>query len=372
MRSLPISKLLMQYVSEPGAQTAGRGARCVNTTTTIGALTLAGLMLMLGCSQTIRNPLMPPEPPIVWPKPPDVPRVRFLGQITGSKDFRPHKTLQESWEEFLYGPKPASVFVTPQAVAVHQDGNRIAVADTNAVCLHMIDLAASRYKRKDSAGSPPQSFQCPAAVAWAGDALWVVDAKLHALAIIEPSGQSRWIGGNVLTRPVGLAYCPDNELCYVADAAAHEILAFDRNGTLVLQFGSRGTGPGQFNTPSHVACGPGPTLAVADSLNFRVQRFGPDGTPLGMFGRKGDASGDFALPKGVAFDPEGHLWVVDAHFENVQAFTSDGQLLMAIGHEGNGIGEFSLPAGIYIDVKRRIWIADSYNRRVQVFELMPS
>ncbi len=326
----------------------------------------------IGCSQVV-HPLAPPDPPIVWPTPPDQPRVRFLGQIRGSTDFRPRdKSVGESWNEFLYGPKPASMFVTPHAVAVDPDGQRAAVADTGGACVHMLDWAGLRYDRKDAAGAPPQRFQCPIAVAWAGDTLWVADAKLHALAIIEPSGTSRWVGGDALKRPAGLAYCPENDLFYVADTGTHEILAFDRRGTPVLQFGSRGSGPGQFNTPSHVACGPGPTIAVADSLNFRVQRLGPDGAPLGTFGQKGDAPGDFALPKGIAFDPDGHLWVVDAHFENVQAFTPQGQLLLVIGHEGREPGEFCLPAGLCIDAKRRLWIADSYNRRVQVFELMPS
>ena len=338
--------------------------------TGFAGLALICVLVPLGCSQTAVNPLAPPQPPVVWPKPPEQARVRFLGSLTGSRDVRPRKSFLESWNELLYGPKPASVLVTPQAVAVHEDGYRIAVADTNGACVHVFDLAAQTYERKASAGTPPQTFQCPAGVAWAGDVLWVADAKLHAVAVLEPSGGSRWIGGDALVRPAGLAYCRQNGLCYVSDAGAHAILAFDPAGTAVLHFGSRGTGPGQFNCPTHIACGPGPSLAVADSLNFRIQRLGPDGSPLGAFGKKGDATGDLALPKGIAFDPEGNIWVADAQFENVQAFTPQGQLLLVIGREGRGIGEFYLPAGMCVDARRRMWIADTYNRRVQVFELL--
>ncbi len=332
----------------------------------------AGLALCgaIGCNQPVRDPLAPTGPPVVWPKPPDQARIRYLGRLVGSTDVPRSRTFQESWDEFFYGPKPPSLFSTPYAVAVHEGGQRLAVADTNGKCVHRFDLSAGSYERLSSVGTPPQVFECPVGVAWAGNVLWVADSKRHALAVLEPSGASRWAGADALKRPAGIAYCRENELCYVADAGANAILAFDSQGKSVLQFGSRGSGPGQFNTPSQVACGPGPTLAVADSLNFRVQQFGPDGSPRGVFGRKGDAAGDLALPKGVAFDPDGHLWVVDAHFENVQAFAPDGRLLLAVGQEGGGVGEFSLPAGICIDQQRRIWIADAQNRRVQVFELL--
>ena len=231
--------------------------------------------------------------------------------------------------------------------------------------------------RWDGCGEPAKAFACPVAVAWVDDALWVADAKLHAVAIIPPSGKGRFVGRDEMKRPAGMASCRANGLCYVVDAGAQSILAFDRQGKLVARFGSHGSGAGQFNYPAHIACGPvssggsADMLIVADALNFRVQRLGLDGKPLGAFGRKGDAAGDFGLPKAAAADADGNVWVVDAHFENVQAFTTDGKLLLAFGREGQGRGEFWLPAGICIDAKRRMWIADTYNRRVQVFELLP-
>jgi DNA-binding beta-propeller fold protein YncE len=277
----------------------------------------------------------------------------------------------------LYGPDKPSRIVSPYAVAVHADGNRVAVADTNGKCVHLFDLGKRVYTRKDACGDPAQGFECPVGVAWVGDALWVADSKLHAVAIIETFGPGKLIASDRLKRPAGIAYCPTNELCYVCDAGAHAVLVFDRQGRFVMQFGSRGAGLGQFNFPSHVACGPkspggrAEVLVVVDSLNFRVQRISLDGKALGAFGRKGDAAGDLALPKGAAIDANGNVWVVDAHFENVQAFTPDGKLLMAFGREGQAPGEFWLPAGICIDSKGRIWVADTYNRRVQAFELMP-
>lgn len=329
------------------------------------------LFAAAGCSQVPVSPLTPPVPPVVWPKPPDTARVQYLGFLAGSQSVHAKKSLTETWDELLHGPKPPEVFVTPHAVAVHPDCMRVAVADTNGACVHLFDLHENRYERLTTVGRSGSKLQCPVGVAWVGTAIWVADAKAGAVAVLEGPA-SRWIGSGILGRPAGIAFCPQNSLCYISDSAGHAILAFDAQGTFALRFGTRGSAPGQFNGPSHIACGPGPTLAVADSMNFRLQHLGPDGAFVGEIGRKGDAAGDLSLPKGVAFDLLGNIWVVDAHFENLQAFTPGGQLLLSVGHEGQGIGEFSLPAGLTIDARGRIWVADTYNRRVQVFELLPS
>ncbi len=335
----------------------------------IPMLILGAALANVGCSQARVDPLAPQGPAVVWPKPPDAPRVRYLGQITGSKDLQPAKSLSQSWDELVHGPGQPVLLLNPHAVAVHADGWRVAVADTSAGCVHVLNLQDHTYRVERACGSPPRGIESPVAVAWVGDQVWFVDARLHAIGVLG-DGAGRWIGEEVLKRPAGLACSPQGERIYVADAGLHGILVFDQQGRLERQFGTQGADAGQFNYPSHIACGPDGTLVVADSLNFRVQRLSPDGTPLSLFGRKGDAAGDLALPKGVAVDSDGHIWVVDAHFENVQAFTAEGQLLLAIGGEGQGTGEFSLPAGACIDNRRRLWVADTYNRRVQVFELL--
>jgi sugar lactone lactonase YvrE len=338
----------------------------------VGILVAFGVsMLAVGCAQSAKPLLVAPEPPVVWPKPPDPPRVRYVGELKSSADLGAAKPASQVLREVFYGPEAPSPLVKPHAVAISADGNRLAVADTDIACVHVFDLASRAYRLITAWGAPHHRFESPTGVAWDGQTLWVTDSRLHAVAIIGPTGTGRLIGADCLLRPAGLAFCAATGRAYVADSVAHAIVAFDRQGQEVLRFGKQGSGPGEFNFPLQIACGPDGTLVVADALNFRIQRFSSDGTPLNAFGRKGDAPGDFALPKGVAVGPDGNIWVVDAQFENLQAFTPSGELLMFIGQEGQGPGEFWLPAGICIDSKRRMWIADTYNRRVQVFELLP-
>lgn len=328
------------------------------------AMLLGGLA---GCA-TPCGPVVTPAPaPLVWPRPPDAPRVRLLGEVRRDAGDPPSPGF---WQVVFYGRPEPRVMSHPYAVAVHADGNRVAVADTHGACVHVYDLERRTHVWLEACGAAGDGLQCPVGVAWAGDSLCVADSKRHGLAIYGAGGDGRWVGRDVLKRPAGLAWCAKTGVLYVSDAAEHALFGFERSGTVVGRFGSRGSEAGQFNTPGGVACGPDDRIAVADSLNFRVQLLGLDGSPIGVFGRKGDAAGDLALPKGVAFDAQGNLWVVDAQFENVQAFSPKGELLMAFGQEGRGPGEFWLPAGICIDARHRMWVADCYNRRIQVFALV--
>ena len=327
------------------------------------------LMAMVGCARPRNGLLVPATEQWVWPPPPAAPRVRFVGQIAGELQSKAEggRVLRE----FFFGPEGHPHLVTPYALAVHSDGNRVAIADPNAGCVHLLDLQRDQYSQIAAVAKNGSALESPVGVAWAGDVLCVADAELRKVVLVNGERQDDSIGEGELIRPSGVAFNPINGLLYVCDAAAHGIFVFDLDGRLVRRIGSRGGGPGQFNYPCHIACEPEGTLVVADALNFRVQRFAPDGEFLGHFGQKGDAGGDFALPKGVAVDSRGAIWVVDAQFENVQAFDRDGRLLLVFGREGREPGEFWLPAGMAIDGQDRMWIADSYNRRVQVFELLP-
>jgi DNA-binding beta-propeller fold protein YncE len=47
-------------------------------------------------------------------------------------------------------------------------------------------------------------------------------------------------------------------------------------GAYLLQFGSAGSGPGEFNQPANIAIDSADNIYVADSLNHRVQKFDSD------------------------------------------------------------------------------------------------
>lgn len=316
-----------------------------------------------GCARPKGALFDAPDGKKVWPPPPETSRVEFVGTIADSDDLHAAVSGMEAFKTALRGPRPPIRFLGPTGVAV-RDPEKVAIADTNGAAVHIIDLEARTHYKVN--GWREERFGAPVGVAWAGGQLFVTDAERHEVIELDAvGGFHRSFGGEVLTRPVGIAYAPQRDRLYVVDGGAHCLKVFDRGGASTATIGRQGVEPGEFHFPTHVAVRDD-TLLVADSGNSRVQLLDLDGACLRTIGQRGDAAGDFALPKGVAFDSDGHLYVVDAHFENIQIFNREGQLLLAVGQEGTKPGEFSLPAGLAIDGKDRIWVADSGNGRMQV------
>lgn len=354
------------------ARISARAKRCrpvaLRSVRTILASTfLLWIGVTAGCARP-QGVLFPQlDPPRVWPPPPDTPRIRLLAILSDSRDLRAGQSAMEVIKAAFRGPRPPVKFSGPHGLAVRNPGV-LAIADPSGGSIHLIDLDSRSHRMVSGFGD--QRFVTPVGAAWAGERLFVTDARRHEVIELDSKGGFRQrFGSDVLMRPVGIAYVPKLRQLYVVDGNAHHLIVFDLTGALIKTIGRRGTAPGEFNFPTHI-CSAGDRFLLADSGNFRVQLLDLDGRCLKTIGQKGDGAGDLSMPKGVAFDGDGHVYVVDAHFENIQIFNQVGQLLMAFGEEGSGPGRFSLPAGLAIDDQDRIWVADSGNRRVQVFEYM--
>jgi tripartite motif-containing protein 71 len=140
---------------------------------------------------------------------------------------------------------------------------------------------------------------------------------------------------------------------------------FTGEGVYISQFGTEGTGNGQFKEPEGVTVDSKGNVWVADTANDRVQEINAKGEFVRVFGSEGSGNGQFKRPVGLAFDAEGDLWVGDSGNDRLQRFTSTGGYLSQVGTPGNENGQFNRPEGIAIDSSGNIWIADSGNSRVQ-------
>lgn len=313
----------------------------------------------------------PPAKPLVWPAPPEPPRIRYVGQLMTDEDLKPARGLGEALTDAITGRKPPMGMLTPFAVCT-DGGDRVFVADSNARFVHVFDLKTRAYARWMPGDKQPQ-FSQPVGVAYGPDGRLLVSDSVAGVLFAFDSG-GRFIGqlgGGILKRPCGLTVHPATGRIYVADSGAHQVIVLSSTGTEMARFGKRGTALGEFNYPTSVALDRQGRLYVCDSLNFRVQQIGPDMKAVRQIGRKGDLPGYFAQPKGLSVDSQDHLYVVNSQFESVQIFDSEGRLLMDFGEEGQGPGQFWLPTSIFIDPKDRAWIADSYNQRVQAFDFLP-
>jgi DNA-binding beta-propeller fold protein YncE len=332
---------------------------------------LLALALMAGCAPTAA-PIFPVlAAPPQWPAPPASPRIRYVGQLTGSADLHPTEPPLQAVGRLVFGGTTTSwSFKNPMAICT--DGaDRLFVADTADPVIHVLDLGNRSYQRWTPAG---RKLLTPVGLAYdaSGRRLLVSDSGTAAVLIFSLDGKCIGeLAPGQFKRPCGLAVDPRNGRIFVADVSAHQVLVVSPSGQLLQRIGGRGTAPGQFNFPTNVALDDRGRLFVSDSLNFRVQEFDSDLQPIRQIGHQGDMPGYFSQPKGIAIDPDGHIYVVDSQFEALQIFDDAGNLLLDFGEEGKLPGEFWLPSSIFIDRRGRIWVADSYNHRVQVFDYLP-
>jgi streptogramin lyase len=138
--------------------------------------------------------------------------------------------------------------------------------------------------------------------------------------------------------------------------------------TFTSNFGTSGTGNGQFKEPTGVAVNPlNGNLVVPDEGNNRVEVFNEKGEYLSQFGAKGSGNGQFNQPRGAAVDLKGNTWVIDTGNNRVEKFNEKGEYLSQFGSPGTGNGQFATPKNLAVDSKGNVWVADSGNKRIQKF-----
>lgn len=311
----------------------------------------------------------------VWPAPPDTPRYRLVGQLTGEQNL-PQVNQGNvgsrllSWVAgIVTGKKIPEVLQRPQSGFVDDHG-RIYITDVSRAAVFVFDEAAGKLHIWQLAGRVTR-FQTPVSISpGANGEVLVVDADLKRVVRLNADGEPVGnLGEGQFERPVGIARDAQRGRIYVTDAQAHDIKILSDDGELLGSFGHRGEGPGEFNSPTYLTFARD-QLFVTDTLNSRVQVFDADGNYVREFGRRGLFVGDLPRPKGVAVDDNGIVYVVESYYDHLLVFSDRGELLLPIGGTGSGIGQFYLPAGVWTDHRNRIYVADAFNGRIMIFQFL--
>ena len=310
----------------------------------------------------------PPKlPDLVWPGPPNPPRIKFVKSFHGGKDLKGSSFVGD----VILGVSTSFTMRKPNNIHVDKDG-RVLVTDTAYTDIFIYEFPNKKVSSVNSAGA--RIFFKPIGVTTDDTGrIFVSDTRTDQVAVLDNKGRlMKYISpGTPFKQPTGMTVDNANGLLYVVDTHLHNVQVFDLK-TLKYQrtVGERGKEEGSFNYPSAIAVDAKGRIYVVDTMNARIQVFDLKGRFLYSYGQFGDSPGEFARPKGVAIDSEGHVYVVDAAFNNVQIFDDEGNILMAFGGYGNGRGQMILPAGIAIDKDDFIYVTDSWNERVDVYEFL--
>lgn len=367
-----------------------------------------------------------PEDELVWPLPPEAPRIRYAGVLYSEADLGKKSS-------FLGRLTGALVGTTDRFMAIQRPHDVWTDAEGRMFVTNGLQSGFWVFDPLEKEGrtifpSGPAVVGKPMGIVGDGaGALFIADASGKRVVAMTPEGEfiKAYGGPDVLLNPTDVALSPEGDRIYVSDPYLHQVVIFDREGGDVIRrigrddgdlsrkrgtprsatllhsldgagdpdtdesseatapghgasepvepsdlWENRGGELGHFRYPAFLATAPDGTLYVSDGMNFRVQSFDRDGEFITAFGRMGDVPGAFTRPKGVSVDSKGHVYVVDGSFNNVQVFDSDGNLLIVFGEFGNGNGQLWLPTGVAIDSDDQIFVADRYNNRIQIFQYL--
>ncbi len=337
--------------------------------TAISCLLFAVIVFHSNCSTSYKPKVFPDN--LIWPSPPDIPRIKFIASIASEEDVAGIK--KKSLKDILTGENPREKIQRlrrPHGVCTDSNG-RIYVVDSGTARVFVFDRSKKEVLFIGNSGRGRLSWPL-AVMVDEEDTVFVSDVRLQNVLVYSSDGTFQKTLGEKgdFINPTGIAYEKQKKRILIADSKAHDIKVYSQNGEFVLKFGKRGVSEGEFNFPTNIAIGKDGYIYVVDTGNHRVQVFDEDYEYYDDFGSLGRRPGQFRRPKGIALDSEDHIYVVDSDFNNFQIFNQDYQILMPVGSFGRDYGQFRLPAGIHIDAEDFIYVVDSYNARVQIFQYL--
>jgi len=221
-------------------------------------------------------------------------------------------------------------------------------------------------------GTGPAQVVYPRAIAYRpqDDSFFVID-RMARVQHLNRKGEciTEWRMPNWQTgKPVGVSIGPDGNV-YIPDTHYQRIMVYSITGELLRQWGSHGTGPGQFVFPTDVAFDSKGNVFVSEyGDNDRIQVFTPAGEFLYQFGKFGKGPQEFMRPQSMVIDETDTVYVTDACNHRIQVFKTDGTFVKTLGRAGSGLGEFRYPYGLDQDAAGRLIVCEFGNNRVQLID----
>lgn len=136
---------------------------------------------------------------------------------------------------------------------------------------------------------------------------------------------------------------------WITDVGRHLVMKFNPDGALQQTLGVDGE-PGcderHFDQPTHVCVPPSGEIFVTDGYgNSRVAKFSPQGEFLLDWGRRGTAPGEFHTPHVITLGRDGSLHVTDRENDRIQVFDAMGRVRAVRENLHSVDGLFAAPDG---------------------------
>jgi sugar lactone lactonase YvrE len=211
----------------------------------------------------------------------------------------------------------------------------------------------------------PHWPQKPAGVTWAAMSGVDVDANdnIYLFTRSQPAVQVYRPDGT-LVRSWSPASCrgahhvrvdPEGNV-WLPEFRNHVLQKYSPQGKLLLtlgEFGKKGSDAKHFDGVTDVAVLPSGDLFVSDGYqNRRVAHFDRNGRFVSQWGTEGTGPGQFALPHSIVADRQNRLYVADRNNARIQVFDTQGKLLAMWDN-------LITPWGLFMTKADELWVCGS-------------
>lgn len=181
--------------------------------------------------------------------------------------------------------------------------------------------------------------------------------KADPVIVVDKTGKIRrsW-GKEMYTTPHAIRIDPQGNV-WTTDAASSMVYKFSPEGKTLLKIevGGQPTPCGNFCSTTDIAFAPNGNLFISDGYrNARILEYSPNGKKLREWGSAGTGPGQFRLPHSIQVDEKGIVYVADRENGRIQRFDRDGKFLgewsnygktFGLTLDGNAIWLSTIPRG---------------------------
>ena len=186
------------------------------------------------------------------------------------------------------------------------------------------------------------------------DRVYVFQRNDPPVMVFDRDGKylSSW-GSGMFVDAHGMYISTDDHI-YLGNRDGHQVVKCTLDGQVVMTLGTAGepSFPGPFNHPTGVAVGSNGDIYVTDGYgNNRVHRFSATGGLILSWGSRGMGPGEFRVPHGIWVDRNDRVYVADRENGRVQLFTSEGVFI-------DQWPDFFRATDVYIDADDFAYVTD--------------
>jgi hypothetical protein len=154
--------------------------------------------------------------------------------------------------------------------------------------------------------------------------------KADPIVVLDRAGKVvRSWGRGMYTTPHAIRLDPQGNV-WTTDAASSMVYKFSPEGKSLLQIevGGQPSPCGNFCSTTDIAFAANGNLLIADGYrNARVVEYSPAGKKLREWGSAGTGPGQFRLPHSIQIDEDGVIYVADRENGRIQRFDREGRYL---------------------------------------------